>query len=120
MDESRFPRQVVFSEKRPWGCPLRKPLDLSLNSFKHKKNIVPIGGVPSPLEPKTWKPLEKKWKNPNRKKERLDKIDLVLQQHYYAVNSIGSFMQELVYLIINSIIINEAIRKEEMKFLDMR
>lgn len=54
------------------------------------------------------------------KRERLDKINLVLYEHYYAVNAVGSSMQELVYFVSNAIIKKEVTRKEEITFLDIK
>lgn len=94
--------------------------DKMCSIFNNK--TVPSGDVLSPSEPKTLKPPEDKRKKSNDKSKRLDKIGIVLRQHYYAVNAIGSSIQELVYLnlVFNAIITKEVIRNEEIIFLDMR
>lgn len=61
---------------------------------------------------------KKKRKNSNDNRERLDKFDLVLHQHYYEVNAIGSSMQKVVYLVMKTIGMKKAIRKEEITLLD--
>lgn len=45
------------------------------------------------------------------------KRNLILQQQYDTVNAIDSSIQELLYLVINIIMIKEAVR-EEIKFLN--
>lgn len=69
---------------------------MSLNYLKEKPEAILTSGVPSPSEPKTSKPPEEKMNMSSDKKERFDKIDIVLHQYYYAIND--SSMQELVYL----------------------
>lgn len=70
----------------------------SLSFYEYIQNyeprIVPRGGVLPPLKSKSSKPPEEKRKKSN------NKINLILHQHYHAVNKIINFsMQELVYSI---------------------
>lgn len=76
-------------------------MDLSINRLKHKTEAVTNGGVQSLSKPKTSKPLEEK--NKTSKREKLNKIYLVVHQNYHAVNAI-----EL------------SISKYEIKFLNTR
>lgn len=55
-----------------------------------------------------------------KKKHKKKIIILVFHQYYHVVHAINSSMQELVYFVLNSITIKEAISKEEIKFLDTR
>lgn len=105
---------TFFEDTRTNAKQYSKSLELNLNSLKLKSETVPSGSVSSLSESKISKlPDEKKRKISNDKKERFDKISLVIHQYCYAVNIIDSSVRVLVYEVIDCITIKKTFRKEE-------
>lgn len=86
----------------------------SLKATGVEPETVPCGGVLSSSNLKSSKVLERKKKKSNDRREIFDKINLLIQQHCYEVNVIYSLMLEMVFRVINTPIIKEAFRKDEI------